>query len=122
MMSWYLRHTGYAPRSPGPYLPPDPAAPDQPHRESAEQMLLHALAELQADPRKRVFLVSYFGHAEVRGIIANLQRTHPDTMARFTVQKVFQKEIITAVWEFLPRTIVPTAPADGAQAASRLSR
>jgi hypothetical protein len=103
VFAWYLPRA-YLPRSPEPHI----AATGK--RESIEEMLIRSLRQLDPHSPKRLFVISYFTEPRYSDVFSNLQRLAPDLMARYTLRRVFQKEIITTVWEFVPRPPPSTAP------------
>jgi hypothetical protein len=51
----------------------------------------------------RVYLFSYFAHADAAGVFRNLERRAPEVRGGVEVEKVMQQEIISAVWEVRPK-------------------
>ncbi|MGN6367969.1 MAG: hypothetical protein ACTHN5_06880 [Phycisphaerae bacterium] len=102
IFAWYLPRP-YLPRSPEPHLPDG-------SRESVEHMLLRSLHELDTTPTKRLFIASYFTEPDYRDVFQNLRRSDPALLARFDIHRIFQKEIITTVWEVSPKPAPASFP------------
>ena len=102
LFAWYLPRP-YLPRSPEPHLPDG-------SRETPEHLLLRSLHELDTTPAKRLFIASYFTEPDYRDVFDNLKKSDPALLARFDIHRIFQKEIITTVWEITPRTPSPLLP------------
>jgi hypothetical protein len=103
VFAWYL---------PRPYLPrsPEPRLPATGGRETVEAMLIRSLREVEASPPKRLFVTSYFTEPDYPDVFRELQRREPALMAHFAIRRIFQKEIITTVWEFMPRPTPASFP------------
>jgi len=103
VFAWYLPRP-YLPRSPEPHLPATGS------RETVEAMLIRFLHEAEASPPKRLFVTSYFTEPDYPDVFRELQRREPALMARFAVRRIFQKEIITTVWEFILQPPAASSP------------
>jgi hypothetical protein len=71
--------------------------------ERVEELVLRKLQRQDAGGRqgdRKVYLYSYFAHGDAQGVLSNVARMAPQVMEREEVRKIYQKEIIAAVWEF----------------------
>ncbi len=105
LLAWYLPHVNGGGASSG-GLPTSPI----PAEKFFEPLLIRTLQNYDPASLQRIFAFSYFTHQDMLGAFENVRKSHPQLIAQFEIRKIYQKEIITAVWEFVPTPVIRGAP------------
>ena len=101
LYAWYLSAAGSSlPLSPAPNARRDDRG--NPRDEFVSRLLLRQIANLQRDPARHLFIVSYFTHGDMQADFETLNKEHPEIMSHVAVRKIYQKGIESAVWEIAP--------------------